>query len=82
MILVWFIKVDDFPTYAANAKAKQLSDWVEKYKPFGDIEVMIIASNENKISQIKNEGDISGMSIEDIKNKIEDFVTINLDLKS
>lgn len=81
MIIVWFVKTDKFPTYVANAKIKQLHDWVEKYEPFGDVKVIIIQSDENKISQIKNEEGVDLTSIDDIKSKIEDCITANLDLK-
>jgi len=87
--IVWFIDVANLPSSLANAKVKQLSDWIGKDNPFGDgYRVIIIPSNENKFSLIKTKDDLKedhGDNVDEfinkIKYKLEDCLTINLSYK-
>lgn len=86
---IWFVNLDNVPSYMVAAKSKQLIDWVEKEKPFGDdFAVVIVPSKEDKVCILKTEKefleDFHGDSLEwlaSVKNKLEDCLTINLDKK-
>jgi hypothetical protein len=88
-IIAWFINAETDVEWQLAAKIKQLSEWVEQNKPFGEYDVLIIPARENKFCIIDSEEEIlSGMSKEDVnkwvhsaKTKIEECITVELELR-
>lgn len=87
---IWFVDLSEVPAYLTNAKCRQLIDWVDKEKPFGDeFNVVIVPSKEDKVCILKTETEFlenfHGDSLDwiaSVKNSLEDCLTINLDVKN
>jgi vesicle coat complex subunit len=57
--LAWFIDTKNMKDYEANAKLRQLNDFIDKTKFFNKFHVMVIPAKENKFSIIETEEDIN-----------------------
>ena len=92
--VVLFLDLKELPQWAMRAKLQQLSDWIKKEEPFGEgAKVIVIPSDENKVSFLKTPDDIDHTIRHDyqkdpeeflcnLKNQLEDCLTIRLQLES
>lgn len=88
--IVWFVDVKDMQSWSVGAKIKQLSDWVDRERPFGNkYDVVIIPSDENKFSILKTETDFRENFQGDpdkwlcaVKDRLEDCLTIHLSIQN
>lgn len=88
-IIAWFVNADTDVEWQLAAKLKQISEWIEENKPFGECDVLVIPARENKFCVVNSEEDLlSDMTKEDInkwiyssKTKVEECITVNLELR-
>lgn len=87
--VIWFVKMDNMESWIVSAKLKQLHEWINDNRPFGDdINLVIVPSDENKISFLRAEKDIREDFHGDfddwlynIKGTLEDCLSVNLQYK-
>jgi hypothetical protein len=92
--VVLFLNLKEYPQWAISAKLQQLSSWIDQEKPFGDkAKVIIIPSDENKVSFLKTSEDVEDTIRQEyqedpdkfllnIKNQLEDCLTVHLQLEN
>lgn len=88
--VVWFVDVKGMQSWSVGAKIKQLSDWVERERPFGNkYDVVIVPSDENKFSILKTETDFRENFQGDpdkwlhaVKDRLEGCLTIHIPVQN